>query len=191
MFAPRGHVGITNPDDKPSDDEGLRIVRDDKPRPRLFQEDISDPEHETVAGPATEAPRFFSLKRIAITVGIIVALVIVAFGITYWNGLHRFPVVVTIGLPDNSAQGDPLAGKRGALVPVKPDMLHVTSISLGDPRLTIVNEKRLAEGEWVVVDTPLGAASLRVISIQDGLVRFRHGGESIDVKLQAVQQTKR
>jgi hypothetical protein len=57
--------------------------------------------------------------------------------------------------------------------------------------LTIVNGKRLAEGEWLVVTTPLGDASVRVIQIEDGVVRFRHGGETISAKLRAAQKTAR
>jgi hypothetical protein len=70
-------------------------------------------------------------------------------------------------------------------------MLHVSSIALGNPHLTIVNGKRLAEGEWLVVTTPLGEASVRIIQIEDGVVRFRHGGETISAKLQAAQKTAR
>jgi hypothetical protein len=50
--------------------------------------------------------------------------------------------------------------------------------------LTIVNGKRLAEQDWLVLKTPAGEASVRVISIQDGFVRFKHGGETIDARLQ-------
>jgi hypothetical protein len=64
-------------------------------------------------------------------------------------------------------------------------MLHVSSIALGNPRLTIVNGKRLAENDWLVVSTPLGDASVRVIQIEDGVVRFKHGEETIAAKLQA------
>ncbi len=174
----------------PSDDEGLRMVRDDKPRPRLFQEGISASERDVVAASTTQGGRFFNAKRIAATLGIVAAAIIVGLGVIYWKASDRYPVVVAIGLPDGDAQGDPLANRSGPLVPVEPAMLQVTSIALGEPRLAIVNGRPLAEGEWMLVDTRLGAASVRVIAIQDGLVRFRHGGETIDVKLQAAKQTK-
>jgi len=108
-----------------------------------------------------------------------------AAGGIYWYQTRHFPVVVAITPPDRPLHPDPL-GNRGTLVPISPDMLHVTSIAMGKPRLTIVNGKRLAEEDWLVVKTPNGEASVRVISIEDGLVRFKHGGETIDAHLQAI-----
>lgn len=118
---------------------------------------------------------------------ILLGLAVFAAGAIYWLETRNYPVVVAISPPDGR-DNDPL-GKQGALVPVSPDLLHVTSIALGNPRLTIVNGKRLAEEDWLVVKTPVGEASVRVISIQDGLVRFKHGGETLDARLQ-VAQTK-
>lgn len=115
----------------------------------------------------------------------IVVTMLLAAGVAYWIELRRYPVVVTIGLPEKDSAKDPLAGRPGPLVPVSPDLVHVTSVAMGTPRLAIANGKQLEEGDWLVVNAPMGAASLRVISIQEGLVRFRHGGETIDVKLQA------
>lgn len=133
-----------------------------------------------------ENPGSSTLGRVVVICGAItLALAVVVGGVAYWIEAHRYPVVVAIDLPDKESRKDPLAGRTGALVPISPDLLHVTSIAMGTSHLAIVNGKRLAEGDWLVVNAPLGAASLRVISIQDGLVRFRHGGETIDIKLQA------
>ena len=109
-----------------------------------------------------------------------------AAGSIYWYQTRHFPVVVAIAPPDKPLRPDPLQN-HGSLVPISPDLLHVTSIALGNPRLTIVNGKRLAEEDWLVVKTPSGDASVRVLSIQDGLVRFKHGGETIDAPLQVIQ----
>ena len=121
--------------------------------------------------------------------GIIFLCALVAAGAIYWIESRHFPVVVAISPPDRPLHPDPL-GDRGALVPISPDMLHVTSIALGNPRLTIVNGKRLAEEDWLVVKTPNGEASVRVISIQDGFVRFKHGGETFDARLQLATEAK-
>ena len=151
-----------------------------KPQPRLLQSAVSSPET-----PATTPPverRTFG-ARLAL-IGIALALVLLAGGAIYWVQSERYPVVVTIAVPDRGAAGDPLANRPGPLVPIKPELLHVSSIALGNPRLTIVNGKRLAENDWLVVSTPLGDGSVRVIQIEDGVVRFRHGGETISAKLQ-------
>lgn len=50
-----------------------------------------------------------------------------------------------------------------------------------------MNGKRLAEEDWLVVKTALGEASVRVISIQDGFVRFKHGGNTIEARLELAQ----
>jgi hypothetical protein len=130
-----------------------------------------------------ETPPF--LRRLLLLVGIFLGLGVFAVGLIYWVETRHLPVVVAIGPPD-PREKDPL-GDRGALVPVSPELLHVTSIALGNPRLAIVNGKRLAEEDWLVIKTPNGEASVRVISIQDGLVRFKHGGNTIDAKLQLAQ----
>ena len=125
-------------------------------------------------------------KHFLIVLLVLLGLAAFAAGSIYWYQTRHFPVVVTITPPDRPSQPDPLAN-RGTLVPINPDLLHVTSIAMGNPRLTIVNGKRLAEEDWLVVKTPSGEASVRVISIQDGLVRFKHGGETIDARLQPIQ----
>ena len=107
-----------------------------------------------------------------------------AAGAIYWYQTRHFPIVVAISPPDRP-DTDSL-GKPVALVPVSPELLHVTSIAMGNPRLTIVNGKRLAEQDWLVIKTPQGEASVRVISIMDGMVRFKHGGETSEARLQAI-----
>lgn len=124
-------------------------------------------------------------RHFLLLVGILFGLALFAAAAIYWFEMRHFPVVVAISPPD-ARDKDPL-GNRGALVPVSPDLIHVTSIALGNPRLAIVNGKRLAEEDWLVIKTPAGEASVRVISIQDGLVRFKHGGNTIDAKLQLAQ----
>lgn len=126
-------------------------------------------------------------KRLFLVFGILLGFAIFTVGLIYWIEQRKLPVVVAISPPDGRDQ-DPL-GDHGALVPVSPELLHVTSIALGNPRLAIVNGKRLAEEDWLVVKTPMGEASVRVILIQDGFVRFKHGGNTIDAKLQLARAT--
>jgi hypothetical protein len=124
-------------------------------------------------------------RSIFLFLGTALACGLLAAGIVFWIEREKPPVVVAIAPPDGRVQSDPL-GNKTALIPLTPDALHVSSISLGEPRLTIVNGKRLAEGDWLVVKTVVGEASVRVLSIQDGFVRFKHGGETMDVALTVV-----
>jgi hypothetical protein len=125
---------------------------------------------------------------ILLLLGILLGVALLGAGIIYWIESRQSSVIVAISPPDERDK-DPL-GSRGALVPVSPDLLHVTSIALGTQHLTIVNGKRLAEGDWLIVKTPKGEASVRVISIEDGFVRFKHGGNTIDSRLQMVAEPK-
>lgn len=171
------------------DDEGLRLVPGQNRQDRIVYSAVTPIESRPVDPPKEEEPRhFFTFGRIVLFTGILLVLMVIAFGVIYRAQSERFPVVVTIGMPEKKPQiEDVPLDKTARLVPVTPDMLRVTSIALGEPRLTIVNGKRLAEGDALAIATPLGTATLRVQLIQDGLVRFRHGGETIDVKMQALQ----
>jgi hypothetical protein len=167
------------------ENKGLNVVPPAEPDAKIIYSAVMRSERRPVEVVA-ENPAPITPGRVVVICGaIVLALTGVGGGVAYWMETHRYPVVVAIDLPEKESQKDPLSGRAGPLVPVSPDLVHVTSIALGTPNLTIVNGKRLAEGDWLVVNAPLGAASLRVISIQDGLVRFRHGGEAIDIKLQA------
>ncbi len=160
------------------------MVQRSEPHSEVIYADSIQAEQQTTR--EIEAEESSSGKRFIIVLLILFGLAAFAGGSVYWYQTRHFPVVVTITPPDRPLHPDPL-GDRGALVPISPDMLHVTSIAMGKPRLTIVNGKRLAEEDWLVVKTPNGEASVRVVSIADGQVRFKHGGETIDAHLQAVQ----
>ena len=171
----------------PTGDEGMHII-ERKPQRRLLQSAVTNPELQGAPGAADQGSGLSSARRIALIGGIILLFLLLAGGVLYWIQSERYPVVVTIGVPDRDASQDPLGKRAGPLVPVNPEMLHVSSIALGNPRLTIANGKRLAEGDWLIVSTPVGPASVRCIQIEDGIVRFRHGGETLSAKLHAVEK---
>jgi hypothetical protein len=164
------------------EDENPQVVQRPEPDSGAIYSDPVHGESETLDEEAIdESP---TGGRLLLFLAIFLGIAIVAAGAIYWVQARGFPMVA-INPPDESDK-DPL-GKQGSLVPVSQDFLHVTSIALGTPRLTIVNGKRLAEGDWLVVKTPGGDGSVRVISIQDGLVRFKHGRETLEAHLQVTQ----
>ena len=77
----------------------------------------------------------------------------------------------------------PATWASGKVVPVFPEKLRVTSTSMGKTPLAIVNGKRVAQGDWVDVTTDNGVATVVVEKIDDGVVHFRNGEMTIDVKL--------
>lgn len=172
------------PADTPnSGDEGLHVAQQPELKSKIIYSDSLTADQQTSSEVDDETPS--SGRRFLLLVGIVFGFAIFAAGLIYWIQERNVPVVVAISPPDGR-DNDPL-GKQDALVPLSPDLIHVTSIALGTPRLAIVNGKRLAEEDWLVVKTPLGEASVRVISIQDGFVRFKHGGNTIEAKLQLAQ----
>ncbi len=165
------------------DDDGPQMVQRSEPDSNIVYPDPIHGEKQLSSEDAVDESS--TGGRLLLFLAIFLGFAIVAAGAVYWVQARQFPGMAAINPPD-ARDKDPL-GKQGSLVPVSPDYLHVTSIALGNQRLTIVNAKRLAEGDWLVVKTPIGDSSVRVISIQDGFVKFKHGRETFDARLQVIQ----
>lgn len=156
------------------------MVQRPEPLSRIIYSDSIQAEPQTSSEVSDEPS---TGGRVLYLLGFVVCLAIFTAGVIFWIQSRQYPVVVAISPPDGRDHKDSL-GNSGTLIPLSPELLHVTSIALGTPRLTIVNGKRLAEEDWLVVKTALGEASVRVISIQDGFVRFKHGGNTIEARLE-------
>jgi hypothetical protein len=169
------------------DDEGLHVVQRSEPQSRIIYSDSLQADPQTSSEATDEESQ--GGRHFLVVLVILFGFAAFAAGGIYWYQTRHFPIVVAINPPDAAPEvrDKDATGKPGALIPVSPDMLHVTSIALGNSPLTIVNGKRLAKEDWLVLKTPQGEASVRVISIQDGFVRFKHGGETMDVPLQVVK----
>lgn len=72
------------------------------------------------------------------------------------------------------------------LVQMRADLLHVTAISLGHPRLAIINGQQVAEGDRVTVYTPTAslALTLKVLRIGDGRIDLSDGTQVITARLE-------
>lgn len=66
------------------------------------------------------------------------------------------------------------------VVKISPDAVHVTAISLGNPRLAIINGKQLGEGDELVAS----AARLRITKISDGEIELSNGAQVILARLE-------
>lgn len=64
-------------------------------------------------------------------------------------------------------------------------MVRISSISLGHPRLAVINDETVAEGDNVTVQTPDSsvAVTLRVTKIGDGWIDFTDGKQMFSAKL--------
>lgn len=128
---------------------------------------------ETIPPP----PRSGILRRALIYVGTALLAAFAAASADYWfEREHSVPVrPLSVLKPIRQALPTPPSPP----LQVSPDLLHVTSIALGHIPLTVVNGKRLAEGDWLELRTSDGVAALHVLKIEDGAVQFGYGGKVI------------
>src|ERR1700730_3614809 len=157
------------------EDEGLHVVRRNEPEPHLLYTAMSRVERQAPEPDRPERFTFFTLGRISVIVGIVLFIGSLFASRYLIQHLHREAGVpeaaapVAISIPPTAAPSAPKA-----FMPVTPDMLHVTSISLGDVRLTVVDGTQLAVDDWLPVAPPDGIIQLRVAKIEDGVVHFEY-----------------
>ncbi|HSV63009.1 MAG TPA: hypothetical protein VLH83_06655 [Chthoniobacterales bacterium] len=72
------------------------------------------------------------------------------------------------------------------VINISADLIHVTAISLGHPRLAIINGQQLGEGEQITIHTPAAsiAVTLRVLKISDGRIDLSDGTQTISARLE-------
>jgi len=72
-------------------------------------------------------------------------------------------------------------------VEVGPELLRVTAIALGHPRLAVINGKELAEGDTLTVQDRRGGVTvtLRVVKIADGAIELANGSHIVTTRLAA------
>ena len=81
-------------------------------------------------------------------------------------GTHRLSAS-----PHSTAMPDPV------IVQFQPEMIHVSAIALGHPRLAVINDKPVSEGDVIIVHAPTHsvAVTLRVVKIADGRIELSDG----------------
>lgn len=72
------------------------------------------------------------------------------------------------------------------VIQISADLIHVTAISLGHPRLATINGRNVAEGEYLTVHAPTAnvAVTLRVLKISDGRIELSNGPQLITARLE-------
>lgn len=170
----------------------MRLIWKSSPSPRLLNTVASD-----VAGNKTENPTGrFSLKSAslfsgngrAIFVGIIVGAAILSIlGIFYTRHQsekrQREAAASAPAIPTSNSSS---AESAGPPAPVLASQIHVTAISLGEPRLAIVNGKQVTEGESITISIPdqPTTVTLRVVKIADGRIDLSNGPQVITARLE-------
>lgn len=80
----------------------------------------------------------------------------------------------------------PEASPAPIMVQLHADLIHVTAISLGHPRLAIINNQQVSEGALLTVHTPTPSVTLtlRVLKIGDGRIELSDGTQVIVARLE-------
>jgi hypothetical protein len=172
------------------EDIAMRLIWKSSPSPRLLNTVASE-----IAGKKAEPPAGkFSLKRAslfsgngrAIFVGIVVGAAIFAIlGVTYTrHQSHKRQREA--GARAGAITTPNRADASGPSALILTNQIQVSAISLGEPRLAIVNGKQVTEGESITITTPdqLTTLRLRIVRIADGRVDLSDGTQVITARLE-------
>lgn len=79
-----------------------------------------------------------------------------------------------------------IAQSQPTLIRISADMIHVTAISLGQPRLAIINGQQRSEGEQVTIYSPAAGAAVtvQVAKISDGRIDLSDGLQTLSARLE-------
>jgi hypothetical protein len=168
----------------------MRLISKVTPTPRLLSTVVPDvrekpPERVSMRSRLKSVSLFTGNGR-AIFLGLVVgAVLICAIGILYKRqqaarqNAERERKMVAVSTKSISPP-EPI------VIQISAELIHVTAISLGHPRLAIINGRNVAEGEYVTIHTPAAniAVSLRVLKISDGRIELSDGTQLITARLQ-------
>jgi hypothetical protein len=175
----------------------MRLVSQKTPAPRLLSSIVPEPPErppECVSTrPRLKSGSFFSGNGRAIFLAVILGAVLFStISVVY----------VRRQAAQRHAEEEPklLAVSTHSISPSEPivvrisaDLIHVSAISLGHPRLAIINGQLVGEGEHITIHTPAAsiAVSLRVLKIFDGQILLSDGTQVITARLELSPALKR
>jgi hypothetical protein len=173
------------------------LISQTTPAPRLLQyvvPELREAKAEKGAGRfRLKGASVFSGNGRAIFLGIVLgAAVLSTIGVVYTRheAARRHEEtqrkLLSVATRSISAPAQPEARPVPIVVQLHADLFHVTAISLGHPRLAIINGQQAAEGDQIVVHTPAAsvAVTLRVVKISDGRIDLSDGTQVISVRLE-------
>jgi hypothetical protein len=159
----------------------MRILRKSIPSPRLLntvEPDVAPTKSDPPAGRSSlKRSSLFSGNGLAIFGGIFVGAAILSIlGAAYTR--HQSQKA--------QKEPDPKSVATSVTSPLAASQIQVSAISLGEPRLAIVNGKQVMEGESFTISSPGQSAPVRlqVVNIADGLINVSDGTQVITVRLE-------
>ena len=123
---------------------------------------------------------------LAISVAVMSAIGLL--GIRYSTRIEPPPERKLLSVKTDAVSGatHPTDLPKPVMVQLSEDMLRVSAISLGHPRLAVINDTQVAEGDFIAVHSPAARSvvvSLRVLRIDDGRIELTDGTQRIQAHL--------
>ena len=172
----------------------MRMVSHTTPAAQLLKTALEQPERpseEVHSGLDLTTGSGFSGKDRAIFAAIILGAVLVCtFAIIHWRQRTASRPAKDDG--KRPAVSTPSIAAK-SIVKTNADLIHVSAISLGDPRMAIINGRLVGEGEEIILHPPGGsvAVTLRLKKISDGEVELSEGARVIKARLELAPASKR
>jgi hypothetical protein len=176
----------------------MRLVPSKIPEPKLISSVAPEAEEKTSSNEGAEWPfaskgsRPFAGHGRAILVGIVAGATVICFAGAIFHRHHRLraeevavPKVIPVVTKKVFGSSHSEATPTPMVVKIDADMLRISAIVLGHPRLAVVNGRTVAEGDTILVHTPARAVAvtLRVLKISEGQVKLSDGTQVIEARL--------
>jgi hypothetical protein len=174
----------------------MRLISQKLPAPRLLSTVVPDlrekvPERASMRS-RLKGVSLFSGNGRAIFLGIVMgAVLICAVGLLYKRnqaaGRHAEEERQLVPVSTHS-----ISPPEPIVVKISADLIHVSAISLGHPRLAIINGQLVAEGEKITFHSPSAsvAVTLQVVRIGDGQIELSDGSQVIKARLEVAPKPR-
>ena len=176
----------------------MRLVPSKMPEPKLISSVVPEAEEKTSSNEGAEWPfalggsRPFGDHGRAILVGIAAGVVVICIAGAIFHRQHRLkaeelavPKVLSAVTRKVFGSSHSAATPVPVVVQIDADVLHISAIVLGHPRLAVINGRTVAEGDTLLVHIPTRAVAvtLRVLKISEGQVQLSDGTQVVMARL--------
>ena len=168
----------------------MRLISQKTPAPRLLSTVVPEA-RERMAGPVSAKSRLkgaslFSGNGRAIFVGIAIGAVLLSAISFVYVRRHAARQRAEAVRSFVSVSTHSISRPKPIIVKISADLIHVTAISMGHPRMAIINGHLVGEGELFTLQIPSSsvAVSLRVVKIADGKLQLSDGTQEIEARLE-------
>lgn len=175
----------------------MRLDESKPLRPKILY--TVEAEEQVPVGVSSQRPEHAGLKKSRKLWKVIAGSLLLAVGVTTCNRYFKQPESVAwrklVSAATARLQASPhvQATPPPIVAQIEADMVRVTAISLGHPRIAIINGKQVAEGDAVIVHVPNYSVeiTLRVLKISDGRIELSDGTQTFSVQLTIPQRQPR